>query len=431
MMLSLYRLISAAGVPVIRLYLVLRKARGKEDPARFHERLGHPGKARPQGPLVWAHAASVGESLSLLPLVERLVKDRPGLNVLVTTGTLTSSRLMTERLPDGAIHQYVPVDRVSYVRRFLDHWRPDLALWVESEFWPNLIIETAGRNIPMILINGRISPQSFMGWQRFGGLIKKMLSCFDLCLAQAEADAERLRRLGAVSAKCVGNLKFAAPPLPADAEELFKMQDAVGDRPRWLAASTHPGEEIIVARVHQQLAKTRSGLLTVIVPRHPDRGTEIAAMLQEQKLAVSRRSDGEAIGPQTEIYLADTVGEMGLFFRLAGVAFMGKSLVLLGGQNPLEAARLDCAIVHGPHMMNFEDMTKNLKKAAAAVEVADEGALETVIGRLLDDGVERSRMIAAAGDWAAAEAGVLDAVVGELTPFLITLSEEDAPRARA
>jgi len=431
MMLSLYRFVSAAGVPLIRLYLGLRKARGKEDPARFNERLGHPGKARPEGPLVWAHAASVGESLSLLPLVERLVKDRPGLIVLVTTGTLTSSRLMAERLPDGAVHQFVPVDRVSYVRRFLDHWHPDLALWVESEFWPNLIIETASRNIPMILINGRISPRSFLGWQRFGGLIKKLLSCFDLCLAQADADAERLLRLGAVSAKYVGNLKFAALPLPVAADELSNLQDAFGDRPRWLAASTHSGEEIIVAMVHQRLKATRPGLLTVIVPRHPDRGAEIAAMLRGQKLAVSRRSDGDAIGPQTDIYLADTVGEMGLFFRLAGVVFMGKSLVPLGGQNPLEAAKLDCAIVHGPHVMNFDEMTKKMKNAAAALEVADEGALETVIGRLLNDGAERGRMIAAAGEWAVAEAGVLDAVVAELAPFLANLSKENAPRARA
>jgi len=430
-MLSLYRFVSTAGLPVIRLYLGLRKARGKEDHARFSERLGRPSKARPDGPLVWAHAASVGESLSLLPLVERLVQDRPSLKFLVTTGTITSANLMADRLPDGAIHQYVPVDRTSYVKRFLDHWRPDLVLWAESEFWPNLIVETAGRNIPMILLNGRISPRSFLGWQRFGGLIKKLLSCFNLCLAQTDIDAERLRRLGAVSAICVGNLKFAAPPLPADAAALTKLQDAVGDRPRWLAASTHPGEEIIVAGVHQRLKAAHPGLLTVIVPRHPDRGAEIAALLRGKKLAVSRRSDGDAINPQTDIYLADTMGEMGLFFRLAGIVFMGKSLVPLGGQNPLEAALLDCAIVHGPHMMNFEDMTEKLKRAAAAVEVADVATLETVIGRLLDDGNERNRMIAAAGKWAAAEAGVLDAVVDELAPFLVTLFKETPPRARA
>lgn len=431
MMLSLYRAVSTAGAPLIRLYLGFRKARGKEDRTRFHERLGRPGLARPAGPLVWAHAASVGESLSLLPLAERLIKDRPGLNVLVTTGTVTSARLMADRLPAGAFHQYVPVDRVAYVRRFLDHWRPDLALWAESEFWPNLIVETAARKIPIILVNGRISPKSFSGWQRFGGLIKILLACFDLCLAQADIDAERLRRLGAGKAKYVGNLKFAGAALPADDGELSKLQDAFGARPRWLAASTHPGEEIIVAGVHRRLAAAHPGLLTVIAPRHPDRGADIAARLQAQGLNVSRRSAGNAIGPKTDIYLADTMGEMGLFFRLAGVVFMGKSLVPLGGQNPLEAARLDSAIIHGPHMMNFEDITERLKKAAAAVEVADEEALQAVVGRLLDGGAERDRMAAAAGGLAAAEAGVLDAIVGELAPFLDPLFKEDASRARA
>ncbi len=431
MMFSLYRVVSAVGAPLIRLYLGFRKARGKEDQARFNERLGRSGHARPNGPLVWAHAASVGESLSFLPLAERLIKDRPGLNVLVTTGTVTSARLMADRLPDGAFHQYVPVDRVAYVRRFLDHWRPDLAFWVESEFWPNLIVETAVRKIPIILVNGRISPRSFSGWQRFGGLIKKLLACFDLCLAQADIDAERLRRLGAAKTKYVGNLKFAGPPLPADDDELSKLQDTFGARPRWLAASTHPGEEIIAAGVHRRLAEAHPGLLTVIVPRHPDRGAEIAAQLQAQGLNVSRRSEGNAIGPKTDVYLADTMGEMGLFFRLTGVVFMGKSLVPLGGQNPLEAARLDSAIVHGPHMMNFEDITERLKKAAAAVEVADEEALQTVVGRLLNDGAERDRMAAAAGDLAAAEAGVLDVILGELAPFLDPLFKEDASHARA
>jgi len=431
MMLSLYRFFSTAGGPVIRLYLGLRKNRGKEDPARFNERLGRPEKARPDGPLVWAHAASVGESLSLLPLVARLVKDRPGLNVLVTTGTVTSAQMMAERLPAGAFHQYIPVDRASYVRSFLDHWRPDLVLWAESEFWPNLILETAARNIPMVLINGRISPKSFSGWQRFPALIKTVLSCFDLCLAQAEVDGERLRQLGAPSAKFVGNLKFAAPPLPVDANALSTLQTAFLGRPCWLAASTHAGEEGIVAQVHRRLASARPGLLTVIVPRHPHRGSEIASLLRAENLTVARRSDGDEIAPQTDMYLADTMGEMGLFFRLAGIVFMGKSIVPLGGQNPLEAARLDCAIVHGPHMMNFEDMAENLKKSAAAVEVTDQASLEAAIARLLDDAVERDRLAIAAADWAAAEAGVLDDVVGALTPYLDPLFKEDASRARA
>ncbi len=431
MMLSLYRLVSDGGAPLIRLYLWLRKARGKEDEARFRERLGFPGRERPAGALCWAHAASVGESLSLLPLIARLIAERPGLNVLVSTGTVTSARLMVDRLPAGAFHQYVPVDRIAYVRRFLDHWRPDVALWAESEFWPNLLVETSARNIPLILINGRISPRSFSGWQRFGGLIKRLLSEFNLCLGQTDADAERLRQLGALNAKSVGNLKFSVPPLPVEDGDLATLLDVLDARPRWLAVSTHPGEEDMAAGVHRRLSGAHPGLLTVIVPRHPDRGAKIAARLRKQGLAVSRRSVGDVIEPETDIYLADTMGEMGLFFRLAGIAFMGKSLVPLGGQNPLEAARLDCAIIHGPHMMNFEDIAARLDEAGAAIEVGDEKALGDAVQRLLGDEVERDRMAASAGDMAAAEAGVLDAVLGELQPFLDPLFTDEKSRARA
>ena len=431
MILSLYRFFSGVAAPAIWLYLGFRKARGKEDADRFPERLGHAGLERPNGPLVWVHAASVGESLSLLPLVGRLVSDWPGLSVLVTTGTVTSADLMAERLPGGAFHQYVPVDRIPYVRRFLDHWKPDMALWAESEFWPNLITETAARTIPMVLVNGRISPRSFSGWQRYGGLIKKLLSGFDLCLGQTEADAGRLRHLGSGTARCVGNLKFAVPPLPADKEILAKFKKGLAARPLWLAASTHAGEEKIVAHVHRRLKARQPGLLTIIVPRHPDRGVAIAAELSAEGLAVSRRSAGDQLDDKTDVYLADTLGELGLFYRLAGIAFMGKSLVPLGGQNPLEAARLDCAIVHGPHMMNFEDITEDLKKANAAFEVADGKALEAAVDRLLDDPAARDGMAAAAEALAAAEAGVLDAVLDELRPFLDPLANKDTSHARA
>ena len=431
MILPVYRTISNVGAPLIWLYLWFRKARGKEDRGRFSERLGHPGRKRPSGALVWAHAASIGESLSLLPLIGRLVTERQGLNVLVTTGTVTSARLMAERLPEGSFHQYVPVDRVPYVRRFLDHWRPDLVLWAESEFWPNLITETVARNIPMILINGRVSPRSYSGWQRFGGLIKKLLQGFALCLGQTEADAERLRHLGATGAKYAGNLKFAVPPLPADDQMLAKFQKGLGARPRWLAASTHPGEELMAAGVHQRLKTRHAGLLTIIVPRHPDRGADIAAQLRGQGVNVSQRSAGDPLGSETDIYLADTLGELGLFFRLTGIAFMGKSLVPLGGQNPLEAARLDCAIVHGPHMMNFEDITERLKQSQASIEAADETALELAVALLLEDPAERDRMAARASDLADAEAGVLDALMAELKPFLDSLPQKDPTHAGA
>lgn len=431
MILTFYRALSELVAPFIVPYLNYRKAKGKEDRLRFSERLGRPGRDRPDGPLVWAHAASIGESLSLLPLIGRLLSDHPGLNVMVTTGTVTSAELLAERLPEGSFHQYVPVDRIKYVRKFLDFWRPDLVLWAESDFWPNLITETAARKIPMVLVNGRISPKSFSGWQKFSGLIKKLLNSFELCLGQTEADAERLRQLGAANALYAGNLKFAVPPLPVDAGMLEKFQNGLGDRPRWLAASTHPGEEKMAATVHRRLKLKYPGLLTIIVPRHPDRGGEIAAVLRADGLDVSRRSGGDALKSETDIYLVDTLGELGLFFRLVPIAFMGKSLVPLGGQNPLEAAKLRCAIVHGPHMANFEDITERLKQADAAVEVADEVALGVVIGQLLGDGSERERLAVAAGAIAAAETGVLDSVVGELQPYLDAILKDESTHARA
>ena len=428
-MLSLYRALTFLGTPLVRLYLAARMARGKEDRARFGERLGRPGLPRPDGPLVWAHAASIGESLSLVPLIVRLLSERPGLGVLFTTGTVTSAGIMAERLPEGAFHQYIPVDRLSYVRRFLDHWRPDLVLWAESEFWPNLVTESAALAVPVILVNGRVSPRSFAGWRRAPGFIRHLLGGLTLCLGQAEIDAERLRRLGARNAKSVGNLKFAASPLPANQKALDFLSAALGDRPRWLAASTHPGEETLVAGVHRRLKAERPGLLTIMVPRHPERGAAIAQTLRADGYSVALRSAGEIIAATTDIYLADSLGELGLFFRLADVVFMGKSLMPLGGQNPVEPARLGCALIHGPYMANFEDMAARMKETGAAKEVADEAALSVAVAQLLDDENRRRRSIEAGRAFANGEAHVLDAVMAELAPFLDTLPKVGGGRA--
>ena len=418
MTLAFYRLLGTLGLPLIRGYLAWRRVQGKEDADRFGERLGHPGRPRPDGTLVWVHAASVGESLSLLPLVERLGVARPGINILITTGTVTSAALLAERLPNGAIHQYVPVDRRAYVRRFLDHWRPDLVLWAESEFWPNLITEPAARSVPMVLVQGRVSAGSFRGWQRAPGLIRLLLSGFRLCLGQSEGDAERLRRLGAPVARCVGNLKYAAPPLPADADTLAALETAIDGRPMWLAASTHAGEEDIAGRAHGRLADSHPGLLTVIVPRHPTRGGDVSRALAATGLVVARRGAGEIPTSTTQVYVADTLGELGLFYRLAEIVYVGKSLVPLGGQNPLEPARLDCALLFGPHTANFADITDRLTTAKAALEVADETALADAVHALLNEPTRRQAMAKAAHAVADAEADSLDAVIEELMPFL-------------
>lgn len=416
MMLGIYRFLTTVGGPLIRRHLERRLERGKEDRARFSERLGVAGRPRPEGFLVWVHAASVGEALSVVPLAERLLAARPGCSVLVTTGTVTSAGLMANRLPEGAFHQYLPVDRLPYVKAFLDHWRPDLALWAESEFWPNLVVETADRGIPMVLVNGRISDRSFARWQRFPDSIRRLLGGFALCLGQTEGDAERLRALGARRAECRGNIKFSAPPLPCDAAELERLKT---DRPLWLAASTHAGEEALAGRVHKALAARSPDLLTVVVPRHPERGAAVAGELRGLGLAVALRSAGEVPQAETQVYVADTMGELGLFYRLAPLVAMGKSLLPPGGgQNPLEPARLGCAVLHGPHMGNFAEMIRRMTAAGASREVADEAALAEVLAALLADPEERRRAGETARTFAESEAGALDAVMEALEPFL-------------
>jgi len=431
MILSLYRLAGTVGAPVVRRILTRRRDRGKEDPERFDERFGVPGRARPDGPLIWIHAASVGESLSLLPLIERLVDERDGIQVLLTTGTMTSAQIMADRLPGRVIHQFIPIDRLACVRRFLDHWRPDLTLWAESEFWPNLLLETSSRDVPIVLVNGRISPKSYRNWSRFKGLAERLLSAFSMCLGQTPIDVDRLHDLGAKNAKCVGNLKFAAPPLPADRGEIDRLKSAIGSRPLWLAASTHAGEELVARWVHEGVETAVPGLLTIIVPRHADRGDAIAAELRASGARLAMRSRDEPITEETQIYLADTMGELGLFYRLTGIAFMGKSLVDLGGQNLIEAARLECAILHGPHMWNFEDAVNRMTEADAIRCVEDGDALVETLNQLFADDNERLRLATAVRQFAESEAGALERVMDELTPHLDKLTAGERVRESA
>ena len=425
MILTLYRGLTTLGAPLILLYLDWRMARGKEDRQRFGERRGVTGKTRPSGELVWLHAASVGKSISMLPVIERL-QARPGTAVLVTTGTITSAELMADRLPAGAIHQYVPVDRLPWVRRFLDHWRPDLALWAESEFWPNLLVETADRGIPLILLNGRISDRSFAQWRRQRRLAQRLLAGFVLCLGQTPTDVERLRSLGATRVICRGNLKFAAPPLPVDDEALKDMARQLGERPRWLAISTHPGEEVAVGRVHQATAADYPRLVTVIVPRHPHRGADIAGELAAMGLIVAQRSTGQELTADADILLADTMGELGLFIRLAPIVFVGKSLVGQGGQNPLEPAQLGASVLFGPNMDNFAQIAARMRQASAAEQVDDEALLAKAVSRRLADAAFLAASGARARDFALAEDGVLDAVLNELAPWLAKREAVDA-----
>jgi 3-deoxy-D-manno-octulosonic-acid transferase len=418
MSLALYQLATTAATPLIRRYVAGRVARGREDAARISERFGEASRPRPDGRLIWIHGASVGESLSMLSLIDRLQTEDPALNILMTTGTVTSARLLAERAPAGVIHQYVPIDRLAWVRRFLDHWRPDAALWVESEFWPNLLNSIGDRNIPAILINARISANSFKQWRRARWIIRRLLKNFDLCLAQTETDADRLHRLGAEHVKCLGNLKFSALPLPADEAKLAQMRELIGDRPGWLAASTHPGEEAIIADTHNRLRETHPDAMAIIVPRHPTRGDDIAAELRQAGHKIGLASAGDAPTPDTEIFIADAMGELGLYYRIARAAFIGGSLVPHGGQNMLEAAQLMCPVVHGPHMTNFQAITDEMSAAGATCLVTDAEQIAGEVARLMDDDNLYQQRIAAADAVASAKQEILNDIVAELTPYL-------------
>ncbi|MDH3335312.1 MAG: 3-deoxy-D-manno-octulosonic acid transferase, partial [Rhodospirillaceae bacterium] len=384
MILSLYRMLTSLGAPLISLYLMRRLKRGKEDAKRFDERLGIASINRPGGKLVWIHAASVGESISMLKVIENILQKYPGWSVLVTTGTITSAQLMKQRLGERTIHQYVPVDRIKYIRRFLEHWKPDFAIWAESEFWPNMVIETRASAIPMVVLNGRMSKRSFERWQRYPAIIKQILKSFSAVLAGSELDAQRFLELGAPNVSAPGNLKYASGPLPFDENELEKLKLEINGRKIWLGVSTHPGEETIIGDAHKILEKRHAGLLSIIIPRHPERGEEIATELADLGLNVAMRSVGQKINSDTNIYLADTMGELGIFLRLARIVFMGKSLVGNGGQNPLEAAWLDNAIIFGPNMDNFEDISSALLKAGGAVQISNPTELAPTISPLLD-----------------------------------------------
>lgn len=415
-LLNVYKAATVLGYPLIAVCLAIRKAKGKEDLTRFPERMGYAGKPRPDGRLIWIHGASVGETLSALPLINKLSELYPAVRIMVTSGTLTSADLMAKRLPANAFHQFVPVDTPAAVKRFVDYWKPDAALWIESEFWPNLLSEIAAHKIPLILINGRVSDRSFERWRKFPAFCRELQGLFTKSFGQTDEDARRLQVLGAKDAACVGNLKFAAGDLPYDADEFAKLEKQIANRPCWIAASTHEGEEEQLAFVQNAL-KTKNALM-ILAPRHPKRGDEIEKLLKPAGLSVARRSRGEDIAPDTAVYLADTIGEMGLFYRLAQIAFVGGSLVAFGGQNIIEPARLGKAVVCGKYMMNFKEIVAKAVDAGALTVVEDKKKLAQTLDALFEnEGILKSKR-ENARRFALNQADVLNRLTAALTPYL-------------
>jgi 3-deoxy-D-manno-octulosonic-acid transferase len=420
--LALYRLATRAATPFANQLLRHRLKRGKEHPVRLPERRGESEVPRPSGALVWVHGASVGELVAAFPLVER-IRER-GFDVLVTSGTVTSAGIAGQRLPPGVIHQFIPLDVPGFVARFLEHWRPSLALFIESDLWPNLIMACGQRGIPLILINGRLSERSYKRWQLMPNLIGTLLRSFDLCLVRSRDDALRYGDLGASHVTIVGNLKLDVPPLPVDDQKRKQLAGALLGRPVLTASSTHPGEEKVMVEVHQRLRGSFPRLLTLIVPRHPQRGAEIAATVAEAGLKARMRSTGALPDATTDVYICDTVGELGVIYRLAPIVFMGGSLVAHGGQNPIEAIKLGAAILHGPFIQNFAEIYAALDGARGADLVGDVERLTAQAGTWLRDEAARRRVVAAGQKTVDALGGALERTLAALDPYLLQLRIE-------
>ncbi len=413
--LAVYALAAWAADPLAPWLLRRRARRGKEDLERLGERQGHAGRARPPGPLVWLHGASVGEALSMAPLIDRIAARRPDLSILVTTGTRTSAQVLAGRLPGGVIHQFAPLDTPQSARRFLAHWRPGLAIFVESELWPNLLLAAKASGARLALVSARITAASARGWSRAPSAARAVIGAFDLILAQDEATRGRLEALGGRFDGFL-NLKDAADPLPADDAALSELRDQVQGRPVILAASTHLREERLIAAAVGALETNQPPLL-VIAPRHPERAGEIAAALAD--LGLARRSLGETIAPGTGVYLADTLGEMGLFYRLADVTVMGGGFEEgVGGHNPLEPARLSAAIVSGRHVANFRSIYEEMAAAGCVLQVGGRDELTAILHNLLADPQRRSGLGEAARRFAQARRGDFGAAWTKLQPML-------------
>ena len=396
--LKTYQWATTYAQPLAPFILDYRQKRGKELFVKRNERLGIATHPRPEGPLWWFHAASVGETNAVLPLINSLLEQCPNLNIMLTTGTVTSTKLAEQRLPKRAIHQAIPLDNKSFMARFLAHWRPDLAALVESEIWPNLILETERAGIPLVLLNGRMSKRSFKRWFKKPAMARPLFGRFDQVLAQSATDANHFIALGAEKVINTGNLKADAPPLTFDEEELKKLKEAIGHRPLFLAASTHKGEEEEVMKCHNIIAEEYKDLLTIIIPRHPERALDISQSLSTPDLNIQFRSNNPYPKSDTNIYIANTIGEMGLFYALSDIAFIGGSLIPHGGQNPIEAVRFGTIVLSGPHVRNFAPFYNEFHIRGCAMQIKNGAEMAEKVLEYLKTPDQHAEMASAADE---------------------------------
>ncbi|GHB22078.1 3-deoxy-D-manno-octulosonic acid transferase [Pseudovibrio japonicus] len=411
-----YQGLGRLAAPLLVGLYKLRARQGKEDQSRKGERFGVSSKARPAGNLIWIHAASVGEANAVLPLAQQVVD--AGSKVLLTTATLTSAQVVEASAPDGVIHQFLPYDTRGNIKRFLNHWTPCLAITVESEIWPATFHELEKRQIPLIIVNGRMSESSYANWNRVPSFARSVFGTVDCVLAQSDEDALRFKQLGAVRVRATGNIKFDGNIPSCDPLELAAFKNQLEGRPRWLAASTHPEEEAEIAKAHKELKQKFDRLLTIIVPRHPVRAKEIRSELEQMGLVCAQRSKNEALTNTTDIYIADTLGELGLFYRVAPIVFMGGSFTAVGGHNLLEPAQVGCAILSGVHTHNFAWIYRHFAKEGGVLLVHNAAELAAQIETLLINPDEVQKRADAAKALVESGRGALAATQLELQQYL-------------
>ena len=399
---------------------VRRKLKAHDVPvARIEERKGHATQPRPKGPLLWFHAASVGESLSVLALITRMGEMRPELSFLVTSGTATSAALVARRLPPRTLHQYAPLDAAKPLDRFLKHWQPDAALFVESELWPQMIVRSFDAGIPLALVNARLSNTSLTNWGKRPKTFRMILSRFEILLTQTKAMGVALIKAGADPQKVQGgtDLKSTSVPLPVDPKLSAQLHKTFGNRPVWVAASTHDGEEEIVLQAHKTLLNYFPDLCLILAPRHPERGGAVQQFTQDAGLTHRRRSDGQDAG-DAQVYLADTMGELGNWYDIGKFVFLGGSLSDIGGHNPYEVAQAGLPVITGPFVRNFDETYDSLTKLGGSVTAASAHEIAAQAAKWLQDVQALKTASQAAEQFVLADTETLDTVATQLLKAL-------------
>jgi len=409
MKLLLYR---ALTYLLARPVLAYRTAKGKEhpNPKRRAERLGRPSIPRPEGHVFWFNAVSVGESNSVMPLIDFVLDEYPDSHALVTTTTLTAAENMESKLNGRrAMHQFMPIDRFAYADGFLEFWKPSAGFFADSDFWPNMLLSARARGVPLILLNGRISDRSYARWMKFGNTSRQLMSSFAYALAKSDDDARKLSDMGIKTVECVGNLKYGVPPLPFNEERLRTLTERAGNRPSWVASVTHRGEEEIALSAHAAIREKFPDALLIIVPRHPNRGREVADLARGMSFETGMESSSDLITDATAVYVSDVLGGLGLYYAFSGLVFVGGSLLeTMDGHNPMEAARLGAAVLSGRNVASFLETYDILERDDAVVMADDGESLTRNITGLLSDPAKLAELRDRALEVANREAAVIE-----------------------